>query len=58
MVELLMSNGANPNIIPNDGRSATTMMLAAFKGNLSLIKVLLNVENKYKYGFNWVCLRV
>ena len=50
-----MLNGANPNIIPNDDIGRTTMTSAAAKGNLSIIKLLLNIDNKYKYSFNWVC---
>ena len=56
LVELLMLNGANPNIIPNDGREQSTMHFASYNGNLLMFKILLNVENKYKYSFNWVCL--
>ena len=56
MVELLMENGGNPNIIPNDGVEMTTMLLAAVHGNLSMLKVLLNVDNKYKNSFDWVCV--
>ena len=55
MIELLMLNGANPNIITNDEHELTTMISTAFEGNLSIFKVLLNVENKYKYSFDWVC---
>ena len=49
-----MSNGANPNIIPNDGIGRTTMIRAAYSGNLSIIQLLLNINKKYKYSFDWV----
>ena len=55
MVDTLMSRGADPNIIPNDGSEQTTMISTAFSGNLSIFKMLLNIENKYKYSFDWVC---
>ena len=55
MTELLMLNGSNPNIIVNDEHEQTTMILAAFEGNLSMFKILSNIENKYKYSFDWVC---
>ena len=55
ILELLMKYGANPNIITNDEQQSTTMIQAASTGNIDLIKMLLNVNNKYKYSFNWVC---
>ena len=50
-----MLNNADPNIVPTGAYEETTMICAGYKGNLSMIKLLLNVENKYKYSFDWVC---
>ena len=55
MVDLLMTSGSNPNIIPTDKVEQTTMIHAAYSGNLLMFKILLNIDNKYKYGFDWVC---
>ena len=55
MVKLLMLNNADPNIVPNDELEQTTMYWAADNGNVSIIKLLLNDENKYNINniFNW-----
>ena len=50
-----MKYGADPNVIPTDETGATTMIRAARAGNIDSIKTLLNINNEYKYSFDWVC---
>lgn len=54
MLELLMENNGNPNVVTIDEQTQTTMMQAAFHGNVSMMKCLLNTENNYKHRFDWV----
>ena len=58
ILELLMKHGCDPNVIPDDENKLTSMIKAGFKGNLSLIKTLINADGKYKSSFNWVCIIV
>ena len=55
MCEQLMMNQSNPNMIICDQYQQTTMLQASSKGNLSMIKCLLNEEKLYKFTFDWVC---
>ena len=52
MARLLMSHGANPNIVPRDGFQIGPFLKSA--GNLPIMKMLLNLDHKYRYSFNWV----
>ena len=57
MVKLLMSNGANPNIITQSGKHKfSTMLVAATQmNNIEMMKTLLNdTNNNYKHTFDWV----
>ena len=53
IVKLLMKNKANPNIIPNNTYTQTTLMAATFNGNLELVKILLNLDKSYEISFDW-----
>ena len=43
-----MHHGTDPNIAP-------LLILAAYEGNLNIVKYLLNEEKKFVYSFDWVC---
>ena len=49
-----MKNGANPNCITNENK--TTLPLAVGRGNMEMIKCLLNVDKQFKHSFDWVKL--
>lgn len=56
MVKLLMENGANPSII-DAVKQTSPMLFAAQLGNIEIMKMLCNVEKKYKHSFDWVSLK-
>ena len=53
MCQLLMKYGSNPNIIDKK-TNQTPMHIAAYKGNVEIMKLLLNDNNVFKYTFDWV----
>ena len=55
MLQLLMANGGDPNLIPRDDIQQTSLICAAFHGNLPMIKCLLNPNKNHKHSFDWVC---
>lgn len=57
MSQLLMENGANPNYIFEGKKGKSHIMVhVAFTGNLQLMKLIINLDQKYKYSFDWVCV--
>ena len=53
LVEILMENGANPNVV-NEATNTTPFFPAGREGNYEMMKILLNVSGKYKHTFDWV----
>ena len=51
--KFIMSKNSDPNVITKN--QSTTMLTAATLGNLNVMKLLLNLEDKYQNSFNWVC---
>ena len=57
MVEKLLDNQANRNMIRCDSTQYTTILSVSHGGNLSMMKLLLNEKNHYKFAFDWVCAK-